>query len=166
MHHKIVPKSISNCQFNSCATCSGRMLFCVYIKICHPYKTPTQNMKGREDNTDDRKGQGQHKRHEQDKLYDTHVIPIIDYCSGVWSVKMYENCEKLQNKAIRFFLGVHRFTSNVVIHGDTAWLNPHIRRKLNMLKLLNRILSLNDDRLTKLFYCMILTIIKRAGHMR
>ena len=84
------------------------------------------------------------------KLYDTHVIPIIDYCSGVWGFKVYENCEKLQNKAIRFFLGVHRFTSNVVIHGDTAWLNPHIRRKLNMLKLWNRILSLNDDRLTKI----------------
>ena len=37
------------------------------LKSTTHQKTPTQNMKGRVDNTDDRKRQGQHKRQNMDR---------------------------------------------------------------------------------------------------
>ena len=34
------------------------------------------------------------------------VVPIIDYCSGIWGFKQFSKIDTLQNRAIRyFFLG-------------------------------------------------------------
>ncbi len=32
-----------------------------------------------------------------------------DYCSEVWSFKQFKQIEAIQHKAIRIFLGVHRY---------------------------------------------------------
>ena len=56
-------------------------------------------------------------------LYHKCVVPISDYCgSGVWGAKSYNVCEKLQNRAIRSYLGVHRYASKVVLNGETGWI--------------------------------------------
>ena len=43
------------------------------------------------------------------KLFNSCVVPVLDYCSGVWGFKQL-NKDNVQNRAIRYFLGVHRFT--------------------------------------------------------
>ena len=58
---------------------------------------------------------------------------------------MYERLKMIQNRACRAFLGVHRFTSNVVVNGDMGWTVPEVRRELNMLRA--RLEKMDDDRL-------------------
>ncbi len=83
------------------------------------------------------------------KMYDVCVIPILDYCAGVWGHKSYEKHDSVQHRAIRSFLGVHRFTSNVVVNGDTGWTPSGARRKMCMVQLWNRILKMPNTRITK-----------------
>ena len=65
------------------------------------------------------------------KIYESKLVPIMDYCSSVWGAKCYSNPDTLHNRIIRYFLGVHKFTSNVVIQGDVGWILPHIRCQLS-----------------------------------
>ncbi len=43
------------------------------------------------------------------KLYDSLVTPVIDYGSAIWGFKSYANLDKVQNRATRYFTGVHKF---------------------------------------------------------
>jgi hypothetical protein len=79
------------------------------------------------------------------KLYESCVVPIMDYASGVWGYNRYDKPNVIQNRAIRSFLGVHRYTSNVAIQGDMAWIWPIVRRKLEMLKLFKIIYTMKDQ---------------------
>jgi exonuclease III len=83
------------------------------------------------------------------KLYESCIIPIMDYAAGVWGFPNYDRPNTVQNRAIRSFLGVHRYASNVAIQGDVGWKWPVVRRKIEMLKLFKRIMLMDDDRLTK-----------------
>ena len=49
------------------------------------------------------------------KLFDTGVSPVLEYGSEVWGYGKFENIQQVQNKAIRIFLGVHRFAPIVGI---------------------------------------------------
>ncbi len=44
------------------------------------------------------------------KLYHSGVVPILDYCSGVWGFQKRDTCNKVQQTALRYFLGVHSKT--------------------------------------------------------
>ena len=83
------------------------------------------------------------------KLYHTGVAPILDYCSGIWGFQNFGYIDTIQNKAIRFFLGVHRFSPNLAINGDVAWCSSTIRRRVEMLRFWNRVVGMDDNRLTK-----------------
>ena len=83
------------------------------------------------------------------KLYDAGIVPIMDYCSGVWGYKKYSKCDVVQNKGARAFLGVHRFAPNLAVNGDMGWTPPIIRRQSNMVRLWYRFLVMNPSRLTK-----------------
>ena len=83
------------------------------------------------------------------KIYDTCVSPIMDYCGAVWGFKDYAKCNTVQNRALRSFLGVHRYAPNLAIQGDTGWTPPIIRRRLDMIKFWHRIISMPDTRLPK-----------------
>ena len=88
------------------------------------------------------------------KMYHSGVTPILDYCSGVWGYSAFDKINTVQNRAIRLYLGVHRFAPNLAINGDMGWTSSRVRRKLDMLRLWNRLLSMDDTRLTKyLFDC-------------
>jgi hypothetical protein len=83
------------------------------------------------------------------KLYESCVIPILDYSASVWGFKHYQTIDNVQNRAMRFFLGVHRFTPTLALIGDTGWLPSMYRRWLIMIRYWNRLLSLDNSRLTK-----------------
>ena len=50
---------------------------------------------------------------------------------------------------LSFFLGVNKYTSTPVIHGDMDWDPPLIRRKVSMLRLWKRLICMDNTRLTQ-----------------
>ena len=58
----------------------------------------------------------------------------------------------VQNRAARVFLGVNRFAPKHAIEGDIGWIPPIIRRKLNMVRMWNRVLNMDSYRLPRIVY--------------
>ena len=56
------------------------------------------------------------------KLFDFCVIPIIDYCSPIWSHTDSNKIETVQNRVMKAFLGVHRQAPLVGMLGDMGWI--------------------------------------------
>ena len=57
------------------------------------------------------------------KSYETGVITILDYGSGIWCYSGTNLSETIQNKAIRYYLGIHHFTPVPALHGQMGLLN-------------------------------------------
>jgi hypothetical protein len=83
------------------------------------------------------------------KLFHTNVCPILDYCSGVWGYKIFTSCDKIQNRAARWYLGVHSKTTLFALSGDMGWVDSKFRRHVNILRFWNRITNLDNNRLVK-----------------
>ena len=83
------------------------------------------------------------------KLYNSCVVPVMDYCAGVWGYPSFQKPQVIQNRALRSFLGVHRFASTVAVSGDTGWIPPVVRRQVAMVGLWCRLLRMDERRLTK-----------------
>jgi len=96
-------------------------------------------------------------------LFDAGVSPILDYASGIWGYQSYTQIDAVQNKAIRFYLGVHRFATNNAINGDVGWVPTGIRRKINMLRFWNRMIKCHDDRLTKRIFAWDIQRRRHSG---
>ena len=82
-------------------------------------------------------------------LYYSGVTPILDYCSSIWGSQKLEHIDTIQNRAIRFYLGVHKYAPNLAINGDVGWISSRARRKVEMLRYWNRIMKMDADCLTK-----------------
>ncbi len=83
------------------------------------------------------------------KLYESLVCPVMDYGSAVWGTKSYDKLEHVHNRAIRFFVGVHRLCPIPGFIGDMAWIDNLSRWKLGRVRLWNRLINTSDDRLVK-----------------
>ena len=57
--------------------------------------------------------------------------------------------DKLQNRAIRFYLGVHKVCPVPALVGEIGWESSSDRRKLRMLKFLNHMIKMDSSRLAK-----------------
>jgi hypothetical protein len=86
------------------------------------------------------------------RLYNSGVCPILDYGSEVWGYKNFPHIDNIQNKAIRIFLGVHRFAPLAAISGDMGWTHSQTRRHVCMLRLWNRIVNMNQNRLPRIVF--------------
>ncbi|XP_053381944.1 uncharacterized protein LOC128549356 [Mercenaria mercenaria] len=69
-----------------------------------------------------------------EKLYDSCVVPIMDYCSSVWGYRKFQCIDNVQHRAIRCYLGVHRFAPILAITGDMGWIPSNYRRWTNMIR--------------------------------
>jgi hypothetical protein len=83
------------------------------------------------------------------RLYDSCVVPILDYAAGVWGYGRYKECDKVQMRAQRFYLGVHKFAPNCAVSGDMGYRTTLHRRKLEMIRLWNRVIKLQIYRIPK-----------------
>ena len=83
------------------------------------------------------------------KLFESGVAPILDYCSSVWGYNILDKIDTIKNRAIRLFLGVHRFAANKTINADMGWISCLTRRHVNMLRLWNKLITMDDCRLVK-----------------
>lgn len=81
------------------------------------------------------------------KLFNCGVSPILDYGSEIWGYRKFKEIDSIQNKAIRIYLGVHKFAPLAAINGDMGWSDSNIRRKIAMIRLWNRILKMEPNRL-------------------
>ena len=57
-------------------------------------------------------------------MFDCTVVPIIDCFAGVWGHTKPDDCSKLQNRALRYFLGVGPKTPIPALHGEVNWVSP------------------------------------------
>ena len=76
-------------------------------------------------------------------------MPVLDYFSGVWGFKSFYKIDMIQNRAIRYLMGVHRFTPILALTGDMGWMVSSSRRWINILRLWNKLIKMNENRLTK-----------------
>ena len=84
-----------------------------------------------------------------EKLYNACVIPILEYGAGVWGFRKYHSTDNIQNRAVRYFLGVHRFAPVLAINGELGWLPLQYRRWITMVRYWNRLMKMSNDRLTR-----------------
>ena len=55
-------------------------------------------------------------------LYESYEDPIINYASGVWGFDWFNPPQVLQNRIMRFFLGIHKFSPNAATKIEMGWL--------------------------------------------
>lgn len=84
-----------------------------------------------------------------EKLYNSCVVPIMDYCSGVWGFKKYQSLDNVQHRGIRHYMGVHRFAPILAITGDIGWIPTNQRRWINMIRIWNRVITMDENKITK-----------------
>ncbi len=74
---------------------------------------------------------------------------IIQYSSGAWGNRNFKNCEDVILRACWFYCGVHRLTPKAGIQGDIGWLGHCSKSILEIIRLYNRFLKMDDNRLNK-----------------
>ena len=73
----------------------------------------------------------------------------MDYSSAIWGTKNIDCMEYVQRRAIRFFTGVHRLSPIPGYIGDMGWNSNRIRWKVEIIRLWNRLINTNDNRVVK-----------------
>ena len=79
------------------------------------------------------------------------------YGGGVENFKFQEN---IQSKAIRLFLGVSKYTTNMAIQGDMGWPSASCKIKIAVFRFWNRLVKMADSRLTKRIFMNDQTVKK------
>ena len=95
------------------------------------------------------------------KCYQTSICPVTDYGAEIWGSCKSAKYDPVFLKAIRVFLGVNKFTATLFLEGEMGWTPPEIRRKICMLRYWNRLVRLDQNRLT---YTLFLTDYNNGGY--
>ncbi len=82
-------------------------------------------------------------------MYQANVIPIVNYNSSVWGYAKYDLCLKVQYRAIRYFLGLHPKAPLLGLEWDMGWENCRVRLFWAIIRLWNKLIKMNPDRMTK-----------------
>ena len=77
---------------------------------------------------------------------------MVDYGAEVWGYNSGSSIESVQTKAIRLFLGVHKFAAHLAISEDTGWIPCEIKLKIATLRLWNKLVKMEDSRLPKIIF--------------
>jgi hypothetical protein len=83
------------------------------------------------------------------KLFENCVMPVLHYSAGVWGLQSLHSLQNVQNRAMRFYLGTHKFTPTLGMLGDLGWYPLELYRKIEAVRLWNRFINMSDDRITK-----------------
>ena len=55
------------------------------------------------------------------KLYDSLVWSVISYSAAIWGTRDFSCIDAVQHRAIRFFMGLGKYSPNDAINGDMGW---------------------------------------------
>ena len=83
------------------------------------------------------------------KLYDSLVWPVISYGAAIWGDRSFSCIDAIQNRAMRFFLGVGKYTPTAAVSGDMGWIPCHIRQWKSTSILWSRFSVMSDERINK-----------------
>ena len=82
------------------------------------------------------------------KLFECNVESVMSY--GVANIGLKEfGFEKIQSRAIRYFLGVHPKTPIPALFGEVGWTQFKYKRWIGMCRTWNRFIEMDDDRVNK-----------------
>ena len=73
----------------------------------------------------------------------------IYQCAAIWGTKEFSAINAVQNRAIRFFLGVGRYTPNVAVGGEMGWVPAVVKQWKNVLGHWFRLNAMDDNRINK-----------------
>ena len=97
------------------------------------------------------------------KFYEKCVCPITDYASGIWGLKSFAKMDQLQNRAIRYYLGVHRFAPIPGLVGEMGWKSPLTRWTVEVIRMWNRFIHMPNDRFNKIFLMITIETLNIIG---
>jgi exonuclease III len=98
------------------------------------------------------------------KMFDTHVLPILEYNSEIWfPVKEIDIIERIQLRFLKNLLGVRIQTSNIAVLADTGRFPLVYRQQATALKYYHRLSSDNCPYLVKLCFD-IQTSLYQSNH--
>lgn len=58
-----------------------------------------------------------------EKQFHSCVIPVLDSASNTWGFKNFQSMDNIQNRAIRYVIGVHRFALRLHVYRDNGQIN-------------------------------------------
>ena len=93
-------------------------------------------------------------------LFNSCVKPILEYGSGVWGHVNAQCIDMIFSRAKNYFLGVHKYAPKYGVTGDMGWLDPKFGRAICKLRLWNRLVKMDNSRLTKVVFEWDMSICK------
>ena len=86
------------------------------------------------------------------KLYDACITKVADYSAGIWGLGLYPKLNNVHNRALRTYLGVHKYAPIEALTGELSFTPPSIRRKIEMVRFWNRLVKMPEGRLPKVIF--------------
>ena len=87
------------------------------------------------------------------QMFDTYVLPIIEYNNILWSkIKQNNDIERIQLSYLKSVLGVRKQTPSMAVYGETGRFPLNVRLQVNLLKYWIRLETLPDNNI--LFKCL------------
>ena len=83
------------------------------------------------------------------KLYDSVVWPVINYSAPIWGFRSYSYIHAVHNRAMRFFLGVGKYTPNDAVSGEMAWKPTSVRQWKSVCLYWSKLSAMGYSRLNK-----------------
>ena len=83
------------------------------------------------------------------KLYDSLVWPVIAYGAALWGDRTFACIDAVQNRAMRFYLGVGRYTPTAAVAGDMGWEPTIVKQWKCVGSFWSRLCNMDNSRLTK-----------------
>ncbi len=68
---------------------------------------------------------------------------------GIWGYKQYGDGDKIQFKAIRYFLGVLSKAPLLALEGDMGWTSSKTHHHINIIRSWNKFINMDESRITK-----------------
>ena len=73
----------------------------------------------------------------------------MDHGASVWDYGNHKYGQQVQNRTIKYFLGVHKNAPNLAVQSEMRWLNVQYYFYTCAFRYWNRLLKMNQDHLTK-----------------
>ena len=83
------------------------------------------------------------------KLFDSVVWSVIDYGASIWGTREFSVINAVKNRAMRFFMGVGRYTPNLALYGDMGWKPCIVKQWSSVFRVWSRFSKMSDCRINK-----------------
>ena len=81
------------------------------------------------------------------KLFDTLVWSVINYGSAIWGTREFSCITAVQNRVMRFYMGVGKYTLNDAVAGDMGWKPPYVKQWTNIFRHWSRCTKMENNRI-------------------